>query len=143
MNKKESINELINLMFFTSTLIKEKVKSRQRDLQLSFVNMSMLKFVDKNESPTMTQIADYFDISAPSATSMVETLIKSNYLRRIPDVDDRRVTRVSLTKVGKDEFEKILESVREKIGEALSNLDDEDLKRLSEIMIELNKHLNE
>ena len=91
----------------------------------------------------MKEIADYFAISAPSATSMVETLIKSNHLRRKPDSKDRRIIRVALTANGKKEFAKVLQNAKTKLGEFLTKLKPEDLARLTKVLVQLNKHLNE
>jgi len=141
MEEKKSISGLVDLIFSTSRLLKEKVKCEHKNLQLSFVNIGMLRYIEEHGNPTMKEIADHFLISAPSVTSMVEMLIKSDHLMRVTDPNDRRVVRVSMTENGKKEFERILENVKSKIGEVLNNLAKDDLEKLNNILIELNKHL--
>ena len=54
----------------------------------------------------MTQIADYFGTSLPSATSMIDRLLYKGLVERMADEHDRRVVTCFLTTRGREEVER-------------------------------------
>lgn len=68
---------------------------------LPLAQCEILAFVAEHQSPTMRDIAKHFAITAPSATSLVEGLVREHMLTRTQDRQDRRAVRVTLTPKGK------------------------------------------
>jgi len=68
---------------------------------LPFSQCELVGFVSEHDSPTMRDIARHFNITAPSATSLVEVLVREKMIVREQDARDRRTVRVRLTPAGK------------------------------------------
>lgn len=142
MSENKSVDELIDLIFYTTKLIKEKVKNQAQKHQLPFMHIGILKFIAEKGEPTMKELAEQLCITAPSATSVVEGLIKSGYIERVLDKKDRRIVRITLTQSGKKELELILKSVKRKMSEMLDVLSEKEKTSLHGIFKNLSKNLN-
>lgn len=58
------------------------------------------------QSPiSMSEIARALDVPMSSATRMVDWLVDAGYATRLPDPDDRRVVRITLTPIGQNIYE--------------------------------------
>jgi len=67
-------------------------------------------------------------LSAPlsTATRIADWLVNNGYIQRMPDTDDRRVVRVSLTDTGKELFKAIDRYIRQRMQQILSSLTAEE-----------------
>ena len=74
----------------------------------TWLRIETMKFIADNEKSKMKDIADYLFITAPSATSLVSSLVKSGFVVGRTDRDDRRASRLVLTKKGKAELKKTI-----------------------------------
>jgi DNA-binding MarR family transcriptional regulator len=93
---------------------------------------------------TNGQLADYADVSSPTATRMIDVLVDRELVTRVEDPADRRAVLISLTPTGRRALEAKLteyEHVRRRIaetvdpGERLAAAD--LLHRLAEVIEEL------
>gem|GEM_PF-229563 len=96
----------------------------KRDIPIRPSEMGALIFVVKSEKlVTPLMISDFFGISKPSVTEMVNFLIKSGYLIKTPSDKDRRSYTVSATLKGCElvestfkEYVKIMDLLEEQMG---------------------------
>ena len=90
---------------------------------------------------TMGTLANNLHISMPTASGLVERLVRSGYLRRIPQSEDRRQVVVTLTGKG-DAFFKEFESViRHRWEEVLVSLDEDELRAFHDVIEKLRQQL--
>ena len=85
------------------------------------------------KEPNMRDIAQYFKITAPSATALVNELVHGGYMERKGNARDRRQVRLSLTRKGKTTLQSVTERRKRVIGKILSSLgagDRADLNRI-------------
>ena len=75
---------------------------------------------------TMGDIAEELNITLPSATSLVERLVKGEYVERVHNPHDKRVVQIVLTEKGKAVLKKGLEDKVEKMRFMLSKLTEEE-----------------
>jgi DNA-binding MarR family transcriptional regulator len=75
---------------------------------------------------TMGEFSNALSVPLSTATRIADWLVDHNYIQRLPDADDRRVVRVSLTDTGKELFEVIDRYIRQRMRQILSNLTDEE-----------------
>ena len=143
MTDKHSTNELLDLILMVSMMVRENVKQQTAKHQLSIIHLWALRFVAEHKNPTMRDIATFLNISAPSATSFVETLLKSGYLVRELDETDRRVVRIVLSKSGHQLYQQIISGVKLKIGDLVQVLNTEERKGLNLALGALAKKINE
>lgn len=86
------------------------IKSRlQRSLPLPFGQCQALWFVAQARRPSMRDVAKHFKITAPSATVLVDELVRGGYLARSASAADRRKVELKLTPKGKREVKALLQ----------------------------------
>ena len=84
----------------------------------SFAQMRALKFVKTRGQVSITELADLLNVSAPSASTMVERLVEKGVLVRKPDPDDRRKVIVTIS----PDMVSITEQIEKKIFGAFVDL---------------------
>ncbi|MTI58696.1 MAG: MarR family transcriptional regulator [Firmicutes bacterium] len=99
----------------------------------------------KNDSATMSELADVFSIPATTMTSIVDRLVNKEYLKRFRSKKDRRIVKVSLSPKGREIYEQqynlLLES-KMTVLEILSKEEQQDLISLMEkVLINFKKQL--
>jgi MarR family transcriptional regulator, transcriptional regulator for hemolysin len=117
------------------------IKSRmQRTISLPFSQCQTLWFVAEQKSPSMQDVARHFKIRAPSATFLVEELVRAGLLVRNANARDRRRVELSLTPKGRRSY-KTIETKRNKILSTLfGSLDGSDRKELNRILEKIIKN---
>jgi len=115
------------------------IKNRmQRVMPLPFAQCQALWFVTQEGRPNMQDVAKHFKITAPSATFLIDELVRAGYLARRPSASDRRKVELVLTQKGKRES-KMLQEKRGKILDgifkSLSAADRQDLNRILQKII--------
>ncbi len=96
----------------------------KRNIPIRSSEMGILIFTQKqNVSVTPLMISQFFKITKPSVTSMVNALIKRDYLVKEPSLSDGRSYTLRTTEKGKklvestsDEYFKSIELLKEKMG---------------------------
>jgi DNA-binding MarR family transcriptional regulator len=83
------------------------------------------------------RLAEAADVSAPTASRMIDSLVAHGYLERVACGDDRRVVRVSLTTAGRKAAlgkRREMERMRKRVVAALP---EKDRERAAEILTQL------
>jgi DNA-binding MarR family transcriptional regulator len=132
-NKKD---ETVDLFFEAGRMIRKKLD--KEDGHIPFVQSEVLRFVHEHKNPSMRDIAQHLEIRAPSATALVNQLVRGAYLTRHYDESDRRQVRISVTKKAERAIDDIL-SKRKRVLEALlhslSDKDHADIQRVLQKML--------
>ena len=141
MNKNnKTINHIISLIFKNSRLIREHLrKEKKHPDPFSILRLEVLRYVLERKNPLMREVADYFCITPPSATSLVNSLVKLGMLQRLEDKNDRRVIRLYLTSKGKREIEKGFKEISHNMKGILALLNLREQKELIKILGKLSK----
>ena len=126
--------QLIEVIFNLSRLMKDQMASHSELATLSFLQIQTLVFVAKNKAVSMSDIAQNFNIELPSATSLIQKLVKAELLERKTDPKDRRIVKILLTKEGKTLLKTIMKHRKKKIQQHLSLLSDTEKKQLLKIL---------
>jgi len=71
---------------------------------------------------TMGEFSNALSVPLSTATRIADWLVENGYIQRLPDSDDRRVVRVSLTDTGKELFKAIDRYIRQRMQQILSSL---------------------
>jgi len=111
------------------------IKSRmQRLVKLPFSQCQTLWFVAERKNPSMQDVAKYFKIRAPSATFLVDELVRAGELERKANAKDRRKIELRLSSKGKRTFKRLQEK-REKVLKGIfGSLPESDQKELQRIL---------
>lgn len=91
-------------------LYEQYVDEIRKEKQLSYIEIAILIFLSNNPSQdTAKDIARTHMLQKGNVSQGVESLIKKNYLKRIPDQNDRRLIHLSLTNYSSSLIEEIEE----------------------------------
>jgi len=75
---------------------------RMSGITLSIGQMGILFLLKIRDNQTMSELSSALDTDNGAMTRLVDRLEKSGYVKRIPNPDDRRQYRVSITSEGRD-----------------------------------------
>lgn len=70
------------------------------EAELTIPQIRTLSALQCHSRRTMGELAEALGVSLPSATQIVDRLVRRGLVERSPDAEDRRVVRVSLTETG-------------------------------------------
>ncbi|MBM7614155.1 MarR family winged helix-turn-helix transcriptional regulator [Alkaliphilus hydrothermalis] len=109
----------------TVTLFNRLQMNAKRDIPIRPSEMGVLIFTQKQSEPvTPLMISNFFRISKPSVTSMINSLIKKEYLIKTPSPTDGRSYTVSTSDKGKElvestynEYFRTIELLKNKMGD--------------------------
>jgi len=123
-NKK--IEELVSLLFNTPRTIREHTKAKNRLDVFSALRAETLRFIGQ-KNPTMKELADYLHITAPSVTKLTDGLFGKGYIKKQSGIEDKRITRLLLTKKGERTIKDSTEQSVKKLGMVFSKLSQKDI----------------
>ena len=113
----------------TSMLIKEAEGSGY-----SLTHFEIIKHIAEEGEVTMKDIATWLHITPPSASSLIDVLVKKNLVARVPSKNDRRTVNIILDK----EAHKLLYLIHRKkipvFKKMLKELDEKDKVDLARII---------
>ena len=92
---------------------------------------------------TMGEFSNALSVPLSTATRIADWLVENGYIQRLPDSDDRRVVRVSLTSAGKELFKSIDIYIRQRMQQILSSLTDEERTTLRTLISKVVSGLKE
>jgi DNA-binding MarR family transcriptional regulator len=93
---------------------------------------SMLASIAKLENPSLGDLALAEHIQPPSVTRLVRDMQRDGLITCVPDAEDRRCTRVSLTAAGRRELDTIRKKKAEFLEQRLLTLSLDDQRRARE-----------
>lgn len=136
-SSRTDTESILTLMFEVGRMIRHAcIADDAASLPLSY--LETLRFIGAEKDPTMRDIAGYLRITAPSATAIVEALVKESFITRREDAKDRRLVRLSLSAKGKQVIAKTMQTrmkVLRGIVGSLSASDRRELKRILSLLM--------
>lgn len=126
------IDRIISLIFSVRKNLHEK-KEANKGRNCSFLHFVALGYVQQNK-PLMKDIAGFLGVAPPSATSLVNTMIKSELVYREADKADRRIVGIVISKKGEKFLEAHREGMAQKMRANLSKLSASDQEQLERIL---------
>ena len=139
-NNNKTIDYVISLIFKTDRLIRRRLRKEKRRLDpFSVLRLEALRYIAEKKNPSMREVADYFCITPPSVTSLIDSLVKSKIVKRVYDKDDRRAIRLFITSKGREELKKGINRINNNMRKVLKQLNTKELKNLIKILEKLSK----
>lgn len=140
--KGDKTSELLETMFQFFRQMKKEMSYTDEMSHLSVLQIQTLIFLKYNENVPTSDIADYFRIELPSATSLLNKLCDQKLVERRADKEDRRLVRVALTEKGETLARQAHHDRKKKIEKLLSYLNDREKEQLLVIFKTLNERLH-
>jgi len=103
--------------------ITDVVQPRDGGLPLNPSDVQTLLYVDEHDDCIARDVADFLGVPPTSVTTIVDRLVRRDYLSRGRTEKDRRVVVLSLTVAGREVLEQILEEQRRHCSAMLAILD--------------------
>ncbi len=125
--------ELIHAHLQLFRSLKSEMKPMGGITNLTLVQLNALIFLKEHEDAHVSDLSDYFGIAIPTATVLIDRLTSLKLVRREQDEEDRRVTKVLLTKKGSKLLEKAIrqrEEILQRVFARLSTKDKNDFIRI-------------
>jgi len=97
-------------------------------------HMAIMKFVQIEGRPYVGDICEFSRISKAQMTNSIDKLITLGMVIREPDLHDRRKISIILTEKGKNAVDNLDAIIHERMREKLSQLSDDELMKLAEVL---------
>lgn len=140
-NKKNSGGpaELVSLMSIIGRRMREEMRQNPNKNTCSLLHFEALGYVRDNGKPLMRDVANYFMITPPAATLLIDGMVANGLLTRIVDKNDRRAVRISLTVKGKNILKHGIQERMQKIKEVFSVLTEKERIELARMLTKITK----
>jgi DNA-binding MarR family transcriptional regulator len=134
-----NIGKLISMLFTTGRLIKERTGSQDGVDPFSYLRLETLRFISESGGVAMRDIAYHLRITPPSATSLINGLVKSGQLNRTQDKEDRRVVLLKITPKGEKILATEFKKITKRMEKIFSKLDEKEIKDFIRILEKLSE----
>ena len=105
--------------------------------------VSMLSSIEKGDKLSLGDLAIAEQVQPPSVTRMVQAMKLAGLIKLVPDLDDRRCTRVQITPLGKRELAMIRQRKTEFLERTLIALSPSERRKADELVTFLETLLDE
>ena len=102
MRHLDPIDRIMQTTFDMGRIFRQKMMLCDQDMiTMNPLQIHALFIVEERKGLTMTELAEALHVSSPSATSLVNRLVKFGWISRGHDAKNRKLVRVQLTAEGK------------------------------------------
>lgn len=130
--------QIISHIFSLGRFVREHA-SDEKGGNSSFIHLEIMKRIDDSGGLTMTDLAEYLCIKAPSVTYLVEDLVKDRFAKRLHDAQDRRIVKIVLTPKGKKILKRLYPHRADTFRKVLRQLSTLEQKKFAETLVRINE----
>ena len=121
-----------------SNLLIDDLKKTLKNYPINVTEFSVMEFLYSKGEKSIQEIRDRILLASGSATYVVDNLERKEYVRRIVNQNDRRVTYIKLTEAGKDLINDIFPTHKKNTKKIFNDLTNGELITLKEILKKIN-----
>jgi DNA-binding MarR family transcriptional regulator len=103
----------------------------------------MLRTLDRLGPTSVNAIADRLHLDSSTVTRQVDSLVAAGFVRRQPDIADRRCVSVAITPVGRGAMDGVQRERRRELAALLERWSDTERHELGAAMSRLNRSLED
>ncbi|MEA5448701.1 MarR family transcriptional regulator [Leptolyngbya sp. CCNP1308] len=97
---------------------------------LSLSQLRVLYFLRRRSQSSLSEVADYLDVTRPTMSAMVERLVQRGLVNRISDPVERRRIILTLTAEGTVEMERVYDATLQTVADRLEGLSEAQLQQV-------------
>nr|WP_199294791.1 MarR family transcriptional regulator [Leptolyngbya sp. FACHB-60] len=97
---------------------------------LSLSQLRVLYFLRRRSQSSLSEVADYLDVTRPTMSAMVERLVQRGLVNRISDPAERRRIILTLTPEGTAEMERVYDATLQTVAARLEGLSEAQLQQV-------------
>ena len=117
--------QVITLLFKLNRQIRKHMCEFEDDNQPTMLQVQAMNVIS-NEQYTMRKLAQDLGVALPTATALIDRLVKAGHVKRDVDAKDRRVIHVSLTESGKQVLQQTMKQKMEHMKVIIEKIPQED-----------------
>ena len=132
--KSSKASDLDDVLLAFRRVMTEALRVEAKRLGQSLSHLEVLKIVAEKGNPSLKDVARGLRITSPSASVLVEALVRNKLVTRDASASDRRTVRIGLTPKANQLFVSLHEKKFSIFKKMLSKLNKPDQKKLAEIL---------
>jgi DNA-binding MarR family transcriptional regulator len=113
---------------------------KDNGLKITIDQWLVLKTINENSDIAQNELADMVFKDNASVTRIIELLVKSDYLERKTDQNDRRKSVLKITKLGSETIEKVYQVVQENRKIALTGINQAELEIVDRVLKKISRN---
>jgi DNA-binding MarR family transcriptional regulator len=124
------IDEIIRLHWSILATMQFSSRPDWMELEMTMAQIKTLFTISQGEAVPVSRIADYLSVGQPTASHLIDKLVRQGFASRSESAADRRVTLVRLTPKGEDLVRRLYQGGEEQYRSWVRQLTDEERKNL-------------
>ncbi len=132
-NHQKDFSKFFNTMLKMRKILDQTLDDSDEDNIPTMLQVQTLKTIKENSPITASELASILQMSPSALTQLTDRLIKSKFISRKNDKNDRRLILLSLTSDGEEHLASILKRMEQKANQILAPISAKDLKTVVSI----------
>ena len=132
----EKIDQLIAYLWRVNRYLRAGMLE-EKGLQITRVQWMILRFIKRNSSCAIGQLASHMNVRSSTMSQMLDRLEKESLIMRKLDSHDSRIRIVTLTEKGEAIVTEIETLWHERLAKPLSTLSEDEQDQLVQLMMKL------
>lgn len=126
---EECASELLEVLPGVMNDMRQFMRGHVGD-QLSVPQFRCLAFINRHGASSVTEVASFLGVTKPTASVMVDRLVKAGSVLILTDSQDRRRTQLHITDAGKAQMQDIRRGARQDFAKVLAAQSPQELAEL-------------
>jgi len=130
---EEKLGEMLDNLFLLYQLFQKnilKYKNSNGRIKMSFAHYLTLLLLKERGEISISKIGSHIGMKKQNMTYLTNKLVEEGLIRRLHDMSDRRVIKITLTDKGDEYLDKWRKNKIEETKKDFSFYNDEDMKKL-------------
>jgi DNA-binding MarR family transcriptional regulator len=138
---RDSTGDIVKLWMQTAKVLGKRIFLQTGKTPVNPQQMFAMFIISEHTGITMKELARELGITSPSATSLVNRLVRMKWVTRVSDPQNRRLVRLTMALAGRKILESAMQARAKAMHEVLSLLPVEDRKDFARILSHLHSVL--
>lgn len=134
---------IIHLWMEITRLLRKQMVGCSKPHTMNPMQVHAMLILAEHPQMTMKEFADQMHVASPTATSLVDRLVKMQWVRRSADPANRKLVRLSMLPTGSEALEQAMKEHSAVMHELFSLLSLDDQSQLEHVLLNLKEALAE
>jgi DNA-binding MarR family transcriptional regulator len=130
------------LVHDVARFMRKRFEQHARGLGLTRSQWQVLAYLSRNEGISQAGLADLLDIEPITLSRIVDRLVETGFVERIPHATDRRVWCLRVTEAARPKLKQVRELGEKTRCETLAGVSEADQQRLIKTLLDLRSNLS-
>ena len=130
MTKQDLITQIIQLHWAVLNLLQTSTRPDWMELSMTMAQIKALFAISLGTGASINEVAEYLGVSQPTASQIVDKLVRGGLAARKESEKDRRIKLARLTEAGKDLVNRLYRGSEGPYRTRLSKMSEQDLLAL-------------